>query len=125
MADVEDLFTAAATERLRSRSPLAARLRPTRLDEIVGQRHIVGPGMPLRVLIEKDALTSMILWGPPGTGKTTIAEVIARTTHQFFVRLSAVTAGVKDIREVVEAARQRLGQYTGFPAHNKTRCCHR
>jgi putative ATPase len=66
--------------------------------------------MPLRVLIEKDALTSMILWGPPGTGKTTIAEVIARTTHQFFVRLSAVTAGVKDIREVVEAARQRLGQ---------------
>jgi putative ATPase len=110
MADVEDLFTAAATERLRSRSPLAARLRPTRLDEIVGQQHIVGPGMPLRVLIEKDALTSMILWGPPGTGKTTIAEVIARTTHQFFVRLSAVTAGVKDIREVVEAARQRLGQ---------------
>lgn len=110
MADVEDLFTAAATERLRSRSPLAARLRPTRIDEIVGQQHIVGIGKPLRVLIEKDALTSMILWGPPGTGKTTIADVIARTTNQFFVRLSAVTAGVKDIREVVEAARQRLGQ---------------
>jgi putative ATPase len=110
MADVEDLFTAAATERLRSRSPLAARLRPTTLDDIAGQRHIVGSGQPLRVLIEKDALTSMILWGPPGTGKTTIAEVIARTTHQHFIRLSAVTAGVKDIREVVEAARQRLGQ---------------
>lgn len=110
MADVDDLFTAAATERLRSRSPLAARLRPTHIDEIVGQQHVVGPGKPLRVLIEKDALTSMILWGPPGTGKTTIAEVIARTTNQFFVRLSAVTAGVKDIREVVDAARQRLGQ---------------
>ena len=110
MADVEDLFTAAATERLRSRSPLAARLRPTCIDEIVGQQHVVGLGKPLRVLIEKDALTSMILWGPPGTGKTTIAEVIARTTNQFFVRLSAVTAGVKDIREVVDAARQRLGQ---------------
>jgi putative ATPase len=110
MADVEDLFTAAATERLRSRSPLAARLRPTHIDEIVGQQHVVGRGKPLRVLIEKDALTSMILWGPPGTGKTTIAEVIARTTNQHFVRMSAVTAGVKDIREVVDAARQRLGQ---------------
>ncbi|MEZ5258820.1 MAG: replication-associated recombination protein A [Ilumatobacteraceae bacterium] len=108
MAD--DLFSAAAEERLRHQAPLAARLRPRNLDEVVGQRHLVGPGRPLRRLVEQDRLTSAIFWGPPGTGKTTLAEVVARTTNRAFERLSAVTAGVKDVREVIERARQRLGE---------------
>ena len=109
-----DLFDAAATERLRGRAPLAARLRPRTLDEIVGQDHLVGPGRPLRELIEADRLSSVILWGPPGTGKTTLARVVALTTAKAFEELSAVTAGVKDVRAVIERARDRLGtQGTG------------
>ena len=109
-----DLFDAAAAERLRGRAPLAARLRPRTLDEIVGQDHLVGPGRPLRELIEADRLSSVILWGPPGTGKTTLARVVALTTAKAFEELSAVTAGVKDVRGVIERARDRLGtQGTG------------
>lgn len=108
MAD--DLFGAAAEVHLSGRAPLADRLRPTSLDEIVGQDHLVGPGRPLRVLIEADRLSSVILWGPPGTGKTTLARVIARHTAKSFETLSAVTAGVKDVREVVARAEQRLGE---------------
>ncbi len=104
-----DLFDAAAAERLRGRAPLAARLRPRALDEIVGQDHLVGPGRPLRELIEADRLSSVILWGPPGTGKTTLARVVALTTAKAFEELSAVTAGVKDVRVVIERARDRLG----------------
>ncbi len=74
---MDDLFTAAAATRLRAQAPLAARLRPRTLDEIVGQAHLVGPGRPLRTLVEQDQLTSAIFWGPPGTGKTTLAEVVA------------------------------------------------
>jgi putative ATPase len=107
----EDLFAAAATERLRSQAPLAARLRPQTLDDIVGQRHLVAPGAPLRRLIEADTLRSVILWGPPGTGKTTLAEVIATTTKRAFERLSAVSAGVKDVREVLVRAEGRLGEH--------------
>ncbi|MDE0269331.1 MAG: replication-associated recombination protein A [Acidimicrobiaceae bacterium] len=103
------LFDAAAAERLRARAPLAARLRPCRLDEIVGQDHLVGPGRPLRELIESDRLSSVILWGPPGTGKTTLARVVALATAKAFEELSAVTAGVKDVRGVIERARDRLG----------------
>ena len=106
----EDLFSGAAADRLASRAPLAARLRPRTLDDIVGQRHLVGPGAPLRALIESDRLTSAILWGPPGTGKTTLATVVATATAKHFVPLSAVTAGVKDVREVVEGARRLLGE---------------
>src|SRR3984885_10728641 len=73
----DDLFSGAAEERLVSRAPLAARLRPRTLDDIIGQQHLVGPGAPLRALIEADRLTSAILWGPPGTGKTTLASVLA------------------------------------------------
>ncbi len=107
----DDLFSAAASERLRAQAPLAARLRPRTLDEIVGQEHLVGPGRPMRRLVEQDRLTSAILWGPPGTGKTTLAEVVALTTERAFERLSAVSAGVKDVREVIERARDRLGQH--------------
>jgi len=108
---VADLFSAAAQERLEAQAPLAARLRPQTLDEVVGQEHLLAPGKPLRVLIEADRLSTVILWGPPGTGKTTLAEVIARTTARAFERLSAVTAGVKDVREVIARAEDRLGQH--------------
>lgn len=92
--------------------PLAARLRPRRLDEFVGQEEIVGPGRPLRRAIEQDAVPSMILWGPPGTGKTTLAQIVASTTGAEFTHLSAVSAGVADLRRVVAQAqaRRRLGK---------------
>lgn len=94
-----------------SDEPLALRMRPRTLDEIVGQDHILAPGKVLRRSIEADAISSMILWGPPGSGKTTLAEVIARLTHTHFVRLSAVSAGVADLRKVVEDAR-KLKQFS-------------
>ena len=106
----DDLFTAAAEERLLRRSPLAARLRPRHLDDVVGQPHLLAPGKPLRALIEADRLSSVILWGPPGTGKTSLARLIASTTEKVFVELSAVTASVKDVREEIAAARHRLGE---------------
>ncbi len=105
-----DLFAAAAEHRLRSQAPLAARLRPRTLDEVVGQRHLVAPGAPLRVLVEADRLGSVILWGPPGTGKTTLARLLASTTAKAFVPLSAVTSGVKEVREALADARRRLGE---------------
>ncbi len=108
MAD--DLFTAAVTERLVRRAPLAARLRPRSLDEVFGQQHLLGPGRPLRVLIEADRLSSVVLWGPPGTGKTTIARLVAGATSKAFEPLSAVSAGVKDVRDVADRARARLGE---------------
>jgi putative ATPase len=89
-------------------APLAARMRPRRLEEFIGQEHILGPGKLLRRAIEADRVTSLILWGPPGTGKTTLARVIASATRSEFETLNAVLAGVKDIREVVERARERL-----------------
>jgi putative ATPase len=109
---VTDLFSAAAEERLRDQAPLAARLRPRTLDDVVGQEHLVGPGKALRRLVEHDRLTSAIFWGPPGTGKTTLALAVAGSTKRAFEQLSAVTAGVKDVREVIERARDRLGQHS-------------
>src|SRR3990167_6796297 len=87
--------------------PLATRMRPTSLDEFVGQSHLLSPGKPLRRAIEQGILHSMILWGPPGTGKTTLAQLMANKTCAYFERLSAIFSGVKDIRKVVEDAKAR------------------
>jgi putative ATPase len=89
-------------------APLAARMRPRNLDEFVGQGHIVGPGSPLRALIESDRLSSVILWGPPGTGKTSLASIIAAATRAHYVELSAVSAGVADVRKAIDQGRQML-----------------
>jgi putative ATPase len=105
----ESLFSGAARERLQNQAPLAARLRPRNFDEVVGQQKLVAVGAPFRKMVENDTLRSVILWGPPGTGKTTLAEVVARVSSRHFERVSAVTSGVKDLREVIEAARDRLG----------------
>ena len=105
-----DLFASAAQERLARRAPLADRLRPTRLDDVVGQEHLLGPDRPLRRLIEGDRLSSVILWGPPGTGKTSVARLIARVTAAEFTELSAVSASVKDVRELAARAQARLGE---------------
>jgi len=86
--------------------PLAARLRPATLDEYAGQQHILGPGKPLREAIERQQLHSMIFWGPPGVGKTTLARIIAKSARAYFVQISAVLSGVKEIRAAVAQAQQ-------------------
>src|SRR5260370_11962556 len=90
--------------------PLAAHMRPWTLDEFIGQEHLVGPGRVLRRAIEADRISSFILWGPPGTGKTTLARIIAGATNAHFVGLSAVSAGVADLRKAIEAAARRRTQ---------------
>ncbi len=98
----------------RAMEPLAARLRPQTLDEFVGQRHLLGEGKVLRRLIESDQLSSLIFWGPPGVGKTTLARIIANRTKSAFIDFSAVTSGIKEIREVMQQAEanRRFGEQT-------------
>ncbi len=106
-----DLFSGATPQTPGARAPLAERMRPRDLDEIVGQEEIVGPGTALRAAIEKDEVGSLILWGPPGTGKTTLARIIARRTKSEFVPFSAVVSGIKEIKELMRRAEDERKLY--------------
>jgi putative ATPase len=105
----ETLFDAAAEEAARAAAPLAVRMRPRTLDEVIGQPHLTADGAPLRKLAETDSPMSLLLWGPPGTGKTTLAYVVSLVTRRRFVELSAVSAGVRDVRAAIDDARRQLG----------------
>ncbi|MGC4190862.1 MAG: replication-associated recombination protein A [Thermomicrobiales bacterium] len=104
-----DLFEANRQRQLEGRAPLATRMRPRTLDELVGQEHVLGPNTLLRKAIEADRLSSIILWGPPGAGKTTLARIIATATRASFEAVSAVTSGVADLRRAIADAQDRLG----------------
>ena len=106
---MDSLFDEAGERAQQQAAPLAVRMRPRTLDEVIGQRHLTAPGTPFRKLIDNDAPMSLLLWGPPGTGKTTLAYVVSQVTRRRFTELSAVTAGVKDVRAAVDQARQHLG----------------
>ncbi|CAM5327370.1 replication-associated recombination protein A [Streptomyces violaceorubidus] len=105
-----------ARRRTRPASTLAVRMRPRTLDEVVGQQHLLKPGSPLRRLVGEGASgpagpSSVFLWGPPGTGKTTLAYVVSKATNKRFAELSAITAGVKEVRAVIDGARRAVGGY--------------
>lgn len=106
-----DLFDYMRTNTMKQESPLASRMRPETLDQVVGQKHIVGPGTLLYRAIKADQLGSIIFYGPPGTGKTTLAKVIAHTTKAEFCQINATVAGKKDMEEVVQKAKDTLGMY--------------
>src|SRR5690348_13909615 len=106
---MSDLFSDAASQRAAAVAPLAQRVRPRTLDEFAGQQHVLGEGSVLRRSIEEDRVRSSIFYGPPGSGKTTLARIVAASTGAEFEELSAVSATVKDVREVLARARERLG----------------
>jgi putative ATPase len=131
-----DLFSDAAAQRAGEVAPLAQRLRPRTLDEFVGQQHALAEGSALRLAIAEDRVRSSIFYGPPGSGKTTLARIIAASTGAAFEELSAVSATVKDVREVLARARELLGtsgsgrscsstRSTASTRRSRTRCCPR
>ena len=105
---MDDLFGAEREARRAAAEPLAARMRPRTLDEVVGQRHLLATGAAFATMVRAGRPLSMILWGPPGTGKTTLARLVASESEAAFEALSATSAGVKDVREVLERAMRRL-----------------
>jgi putative ATPase len=107
---MDDLFSAGLEADLSGNAPLAARMRPRRIDDVVGQRHLLGPGAPLRVALETGTIGSMIFFGPPGTGKTTVARLVAAETGSVYEELSAVSSGVAEVRKVIDRARDRRAQ---------------
>jgi putative ATPase len=113
MGDQSDLFEGGRMEKRRAVAPLAARMRPTTLDEVVGQDHLIAPGAAFRAIVESGRPVSIILWGPPGTGKTTLARLIAGAGNATFEQLSATSAGVKEVREVLAAAGRRIEEDRG------------
>ena len=106
-----DLFEANRQQQLAARAPLATRMRPQTLDDLIGHADVVGPGTLLRRAIEADRLSSLILWGPPGSGKTTLARIVANTTRAHFAAVSAVSSGVADLRAAIKEAADRLGMH--------------
>src|SRR5512138_3765226 len=103
-----DLFSSASEKEAVMNAPLAERMRPRMLEEYVGQEHLLGAGRMLRSLIETDQVPSLILWGPPGSGKTTLARVIANATSAHFIFFSAILSGIKEIRDIVREAQDEL-----------------
>lgn len=108
---MRDMFERQGEDEIRQEAPLAARMRPKRFEDFVGQEHLIGPGHVLRKAIESGKIPSVILWGPPGSGKTTLAYIIAKTTQSHFVPISAVSAGVADLRRIVEDAKTHHKMY--------------
>jgi putative ATPase len=106
-----DIFEYQAKEAAKASRPLAEKMRPKHLDEFIGQKHVTGEGTLIRNAIEQDRIFSMILWGPPGCGKTTLARIIAGETSSYFAQFSAVLSGIKEIRAVIEDAGNQLKLY--------------
>ena len=111
MSSSQSLFEHEGRRRTQKEAPLADRIRPLTFEEFVGQEHVVGPDRVLRRAIAAERIPSLILWGPPGTGKTTLARLIAGATEAHFESISAVTSGVADLRRTVSEARERQGMY--------------